>query len=412
VAVVGCRVDPPPAPPAALVPAAADGWHKCLPLSCRLQGKFVAKLVRRASVALSHPLVTRRHTALRGRRVLTRGTTPWARVAARSLWTRMVTTRPVRLSRWVRVPVPFVPTCLFCCLSKYYAFGTITTHKPVRRFPPLHTHLPPHDHEVNVLLDCVSTNPPDPTPSVATSATTTAAAGEPPPPRPPRRRPHHHDPPPPPPHPPLPPPLRPPTCPQRPTGSKFVADVPRYVYNDYTLGTEVLGNGISGAVRVVQSRATGQKFALRAIHLPAGGLPQAAKASLEREVNALMALEHRGVVKLHDVYRSADSVYLVMDQCSGPNLQDYTAKLDREERVRCRRVFCSSFFVLFSCSIPFPCFPALLPLSLLLRALWYCWVACVHALAFLRLRCLASELALSMCMRECVHDALVLGRAE
>ena len=44
----------------------------------------------------------------------------------------------------------------------------------------------------------------------------------------------------------------------------------RYVYSDFSMGHGVLGEGLSGPVRLVKSRKTGKQYALKTISVPQG----------------------------------------------------------------------------------------------------------------------------------------------
>ena len=84
---------------------------------------------------------------------------------------------------------------------------------------------------------------------------------------------------------------------------------------------QVLGYGITGAVRLVTHKVTGAQYAVKYLSLnqieSAQGLMQ-----LREEIAVLMQLDHPNIVKLESVYESEDEIYLVQELCEGGDLFD------------------------------------------------------------------------------------------
>lgn len=95
----------------------------------------------------------------------------------------------------------------------------------------------------------------------------------------------------------------------------------------YETSDTVLGTGISGTVRVVVHRKTGQKFALKTIHLKQ--IKDAKKLEqLQSEVAIMAELDHPNIIRLYECYQSPDHIYMVMQLCTGGELLDRLNSLE------------------------------------------------------------------------------------
>lgn len=87
-----------------------------------------------------------------------------------------------------------------------------------------------------------------------------------------------------------------------------------------------LKSGTYGQVRLVREEGSGLKLAVKAVSKE---ILQGNEELLEMEVEHLCRVDHPNIVKLHRHYEDATHVYLVMDFCTGGDLQD---RLERERR--------------------------------------------------------------------------------
>jgi calcium-dependent protein kinase len=84
---------------------------------------------------------------------------------------------------------------------------------------------------------------------------------------------------------------------------------------------KVLGEGVSGKVRLVTHKATGHKFAVKCLELrfidSVQGLRQ-----LREEIAIMCELDHPNIVRLEEVYESHEAIYLVQELAVGGELFD------------------------------------------------------------------------------------------
>ncbi len=78
----------------------------------------------------------------------------------------------------------------------------------------------------------------------------------------------------------------------------------------------MLGAGLGGSVSECANRATGIRYAVKT--MPKGDEEQA--ESLVREVALLRDMNHRGIIRLVDVFEDDECVHLVTDLCAGGSL--------------------------------------------------------------------------------------------
>jgi hypothetical protein len=107
---------------------------------------------------------------------------------------------------------------------------------------------------------------------------------------------------------------------------------PAVVGGRYELGA-LLGTGASAVVRRASDRVTGRTFAVKLFH---AGASAHDRRRQQREMRALAALHHPGLVALHDGGVEGDRPYIVTDFVDGPTLAERLEKgpLDADE-VRC-----------------------------------------------------------------------------
>jgi serine/threonine protein kinase/tetratricopeptide (TPR) repeat protein len=108
-------------------------------------------------------------------------------------------------------------------------------------------------------------------------------------------------------------------------GSETPTAVGRYI----VLGR--LGAGAMGEVLAAYDPRLDRKVAVKRIH-PGGGSLEAARIRLEREAQALAKLDHRNVVKVHDVIVQYDSVFVAMEFVEGKTLGEWMRGEDGRPR--------------------------------------------------------------------------------
>eukprot|EP00041_Stephanoeca_diplocostata_P023886 m.595495 g.595495 ORF g.595495 m.595495 type:complete len:264 (+) comp22404_c0_seq7:182-973(+) len=94
---------------------------------------------------------------------------------------------------------------------------------------------------------------------------------------------------------------------------------------EYTVLSE-LGKGCFGVVSKVKHNTTGVHFAMKHIDLSAMSATMLLNFFLSmREIELMKKLDHPNVIKIYEVFRGEDNVHLIMELCTGGELQD---KLD------------------------------------------------------------------------------------
>ena len=101
-----------------------------------------------------------------------------------------------------------------------------------------------------------------------------------------------------------------------------VGDEPAVVGGRYELGA-LLGTGASAVVRRASDRVSGRTFAVKLFHV---GASSQDRRRQEREMGALAALHHPGLVGLHDGGVEAGRPYIVTDLVEGPTLAERIAQ--------------------------------------------------------------------------------------
>ncbi|KAL5701314.1 non-specific serine/threonine protein kinase [Ranunculus cassubicifolius] len=92
------------------------------------------------------------------------------------------------------------------------------------------------------------------------------------------------------------------------------------IRKDYKLSKEILGKGSFGSVRVCIDRKTGARFACKTILK--SSMEEDAFVHQEREILKYLSGSHPGIVNLKDFYEDSKSFYLVMELCTGGQLEE------------------------------------------------------------------------------------------
>lgn len=89
----------------------------------------------------------------------------------------------------------------------------------------------------------------------------------------------------------------------------------------------ILGYGVSGFVRKIMHKETGEEFAVKRLNLIVVDSDEA-RAQLIEEIDIMCQLDHPNVIRLEEIYASDNIVYLVQELCLGGELFD---QLDQQE---------------------------------------------------------------------------------
>eukprot|EP00929_Paragymnodinium_shiwhaense_P037917 TRINITY_DN20111_c0_g1_i1.p1 TRINITY_DN20111_c0_g1~~TRINITY_DN20111_c0_g1_i1.p1 ORF type:complete len:619 (+),score=96.18 TRINITY_DN20111_c0_g1_i1:92-1948(+) len=111
-----------------------------------------------------------------------------------------------------------------------------------------------------------------------------------------------------------------------PTSTRLHA-APYCLEDDYEVTDTVLGSGCGGDVLLARGRGAkaSQTYAVKVLKKRKCAGPQdeaAQRSKLETEVEALLSIDHPHIVRLMDVYVSANSAHLVMERMEGGELFD------------------------------------------------------------------------------------------
>jgi len=87
----------------------------------------------------------------------------------------------------------------------------------------------------------------------------------------------------------------------------------------YELGA-LLGEGITGQVRLVKSRIDGNVYAMKSLNV--GKMDESQLAELRAEIEMLKRLDHPNIVTLIEVFEGPNNICLIMEYCSGGDLSD------------------------------------------------------------------------------------------
>lgn len=89
----------------------------------------------------------------------------------------------------------------------------------------------------------------------------------------------------------------------------------------------VLGHGISGVIRKITNKETGEQFAVKKLNMTAVNTDDA-RMQLIEEIDVMCQLDHPNIVRLEEIYESNSVIYLVVELCRGGELFD---GLDKQE---------------------------------------------------------------------------------
>lgn len=98
----------------------------------------------------------------------------------------------------------------------------------------------------------------------------------------------------------------------------------------------ILGEGISGSVRMCSHIETGLPFALKS--LDKTKLKSSAVDKLREEIRIMAKLDHPNIIRLHEVFEDAKKIHLVVELCTGGELLDRLHKQEGHhytEKVAC-----------------------------------------------------------------------------
>lgn len=81
---------------------------------------------------------------------------------------------------------------------------------------------------------------------------------------------------------------------------------------------EVLGEGITGQVRLCKSRADGTVWAMKSLNVTR--MDEAQIDELRREIETLRKLDHPNIISVMEVFESPDNICIILEHCSGGDL--------------------------------------------------------------------------------------------
>lgn len=100
---------------------------------------------------------------------------------------------------------------------------------------------------------------------------------------------------------------------------QFIKDTAGDIRSHYDFSEKPLGEGAFGVVYLGTEISTGVKRAIKVIEKEKIKNFQ----RFHNEVNALKTLDHPNIIKLFEIYKDDDKVYLVQELCSGGELFDH-----------------------------------------------------------------------------------------
>jgi len=98
----------------------------------------------------------------------------------------------------------------------------------------------------------------------------------------------------------------------------FVHENPGRLEDSYSMARKPLGEGSFGSAFRATCKQTGQERAVKAIEIKVVKNP----TRFRREIEIAKKLDHPNVVRLHETFRDAKKIYLVMELCTGGELFD------------------------------------------------------------------------------------------
>jgi tRNA A-37 threonylcarbamoyl transferase component Bud32 len=95
----------------------------------------------------------------------------------------------------------------------------------------------------------------------------------------------------------------------------------------YELGA-LLGEGITGQVRLCTSRVDGHVYAMKSLNV--SKMDHMQLAELRAEIEMLKLLDHPNVVSLVEIFEGENNICLVMEYCGGGDLSDRRFKAEKD----------------------------------------------------------------------------------
>lgn len=99
------------------------------------------------------------------------------------------------------------------------------------------------------------------------------------------------------------------------------------VYERYNVERGVLGNGLSGVVRLVTNKQTKRKSAMKSLKIKS--MSKKKWEMLYNEVDIYLKLDHPFICRLQEVYEDSDAIHLIMELCAGKELYERLAMKKR-----------------------------------------------------------------------------------
>jgi serine/threonine protein kinase len=81
---------------------------------------------------------------------------------------------------------------------------------------------------------------------------------------------------------------------------------------------DVLGEGITGQVRMCRSKTDFQLYAMKSLNV--SRMDEAQIAELKAEIETLKRLDHPNIINLMEVFEAEDNICIIMEHCSGGDL--------------------------------------------------------------------------------------------
>lgn len=81
---------------------------------------------------------------------------------------------------------------------------------------------------------------------------------------------------------------------------------------------EVLGEGITGQVRMCRSKTDHQTYAMKSLNV--SRMDEAQIAELKAEIETLKRLDHPNIINLMEVFEAEDNICIIMEHCTGGDL--------------------------------------------------------------------------------------------
>lgn len=97
--------------------------------------------------------------------------------------------------------------------------------------------------------------------------------------------------------------------------SKDVSDF--YIWNS---ASDSLGNGVSGSVVICRHKKTNVKYAMKI--LSKKNMTNADLDDVRAEITIMSILDHPNIIRLHECFETTETIYLILELCTGGDLYD------------------------------------------------------------------------------------------